>query len=133
MKGGYNHFMEKEIFEQADTIAQTMQGRVKVRVCVARVWVRMPGWQLADARGLPACLPCASWARAQTPTSRPPAPPPSSALPWQMTPLSPMKYSVPGGLDPYMMPRVRLGGLVDHTAVSALVCGVCAVCVRTRA
>ncbi|GAB4813433.1 hypothetical protein N2152v2_000479 [Parachlorella kessleri] len=59
MKGGYNHYMEKEIFEQAETVAQTMQGRVK------------------------------------------------------MTPLSPMKYAVPG-LDPYLMPRVRLGGLVDH-------------------
>lgn len=59
MKGGYNHFMEKEIFEQHETVAQTMQGRVK------------------------------------------------------MTPLSPMKYAVPG-IDPYLMPRVRLGGLVDH-------------------
>lgn len=63
MKGGYNHFMEKEIFEQAETVAQTMQGRVK------------------------------------------------------MTPLSPMKYAVPG-IDPYLMPRVRLGGLVDHIPVS---------------
>ena len=24
-QGGYNHYMEKEIFEQAETIAQTMQ------------------------------------------------------------------------------------------------------------
>ena len=30
MKGGYDHYMQKEIFEQADTVAQTMQGRVKV-------------------------------------------------------------------------------------------------------
>jgi glucosamine--fructose-6-phosphate aminotransferase (isomerizing) len=59
MKGGYNHYMEKEIFEQAETVSQTLQGRVKV------------------------------------------------------TPLSPMKYAVPG-IDPYLMPRVRLGGLVDH-------------------
>lgn len=29
MKGGYDHYMQKEIFEQADTIAQTMQGRIK--------------------------------------------------------------------------------------------------------
>lgn len=29
MKGGYDYFMQKEIFEQADTIAQTMQGRIK--------------------------------------------------------------------------------------------------------
>lgn len=55
--------MEKEIFEQAETIAQTMQGRVKI------------------------------------------------------TPLSPMKYAVPG-IDPYLMPRVRMGGLVDHVSVS---------------
>jgi hypothetical protein len=55
--------MEKEIFEQAETITQTMQGRVKI------------------------------------------------------TPLSPMKYAVPG-IDPYLMPRVRMGGLVDHVAVS---------------
>lgn len=59
MKGGYNHYMEKEIFEQAETLSQTMQGRIKV------------------------------------------------------TPLSPMKYAVPG-IDPYIIPRVRLGGLVDH-------------------
>ncbi len=57
--------MEKEIFEQAETIAQTMQGRVKI------------------------------------------------------TPLSPMKYAVPG-IDPYLMPRVRMGGLVDHVSVSGL-------------
>ena len=63
VQGGYTHFMEKEIFEQAETIAQTMQGRVKI------------------------------------------------------TPLSPMKYAVPG-IDPYLMPRVRLGGLVDHVSVS---------------
>lgn len=63
LQGGYTHFMEKEIFEQAETIAQTMQGRVKI------------------------------------------------------TPLSPMKYAVPG-IDPYLMPRVRMGGLVDHVAVS---------------
>ena len=59
MKGGYDHYMQKEIFEQADTIAQTMQGRVK------------------------------------------------------MTPLSPMKFANPA-IDPYVMPRVRLGGMVDH-------------------
>lgn len=29
MKGGYDHYMQKEIFEQAETIAQTMQGRIK--------------------------------------------------------------------------------------------------------
>lgn len=63
-QGGYTHFMEKEIFEQPETIAQTMQGRVKI------------------------------------------------------TPLSPMKYAVPG-IDPYLMPRVRMGGLVDHVSVSA--------------
>jgi glucosamine--fructose-6-phosphate aminotransferase (isomerizing) len=61
MKGGYAHYMQKEIFEQPETVAQTMQGRIK------------------------------------------------------STPLSPMKFAVPGGaIDPYMMPRVRLGGLVDH-------------------
>ncbi len=63
LQGGYTHFMEKEIFEQPETIAQTMQGRVKI------------------------------------------------------TPLSPMKYAVPG-IDPYLMPRVRMGGLVDHVSVS---------------
>ncbi len=39
-----------------------------------------------------------------------------------MTPLSPMKYAVPG-LDPYLMPRVRLGGLVDHIPVGAELAG----------
>jgi hypothetical protein len=34
----------------------------------------------------------------------------------KITPLSPMKYAVPG-IDPYLMPRVRMGGLVDHVAV----------------
>ena len=60
MKGGYDHYMQKEIFEQPDTVAQTMQGRVKA------------------------------------------------------TPLSPMKFAGGIGADPYLMPRVRLGGLVDH-------------------
>ena len=60
MKGGYDHYMQKEIFEQPDTIAQTMQGRVK------------------------------------------------------LTPLSPVKSLVPTGYDPYLVPRVRLGGLTDH-------------------
>lgn len=60
--------MEKEIFEQPETIAQTMQGRVKI------------------------------------------------------TPLSPMKYAVPG-IDPYLMPRVRMGGLVDHVSVSCAAAG----------
>lgn len=27
VQGGYNHYMEKEIFEQAETVAQTMQVR----------------------------------------------------------------------------------------------------------
>lgn len=60
MKGGFDHYMQKEIQEQPETIAQTMQGRVKV------------------------------------------------------TPLSPMKFAVGARMDPYLMPRVRLGGLVDH-------------------
>ena len=30
MKGGYDHFMQKEIHEQPDSILQTMRGRVKV-------------------------------------------------------------------------------------------------------
>lgn len=36
------------------------------------------------------------------------------------TPLSPMKNALPG-LDPYLMPRVRLGGLVDFIPVSGRV------------
>ena len=28
MKGGYNHFMQKEIHEQPETLARTMQGRI---------------------------------------------------------------------------------------------------------
>ena len=28
MKGGYDHYMQKEIHEQAESILQTMQGRV---------------------------------------------------------------------------------------------------------
>lgn len=29
MKGGYDHFMQKEIHEQPDSILQTMRGRVR--------------------------------------------------------------------------------------------------------
>lgn len=33
-KGEYQHFMQKEIFSQAESLTQTMQGRLKhVRVC----------------------------------------------------------------------------------------------------
>jgi glucosamine--fructose-6-phosphate aminotransferase (isomerizing) len=60
MKGGYDHFMQKEIFEQPDTVAQTMRGRVRA------------------------------------------------------TPLSPMKNALPAGGAAALLPRVRLGGLVDH-------------------
>ena len=28
MKGGYDHFMQKEIHEQPETLARTMQGRI---------------------------------------------------------------------------------------------------------
>lgn len=31
MKGGYDHFMQKEIHEQPESLFQTMQGRVKFR------------------------------------------------------------------------------------------------------
>ncbi len=39
MKGGYNHFMQKEIHEQPESITETMRGRVKFvpspnKVCV---------------------------------------------------------------------------------------------------
>jgi len=61
MKGGYDHFMLKEIFEQPETVAQTMQGRIKA------------------------------------------------------TPISPIKFGVPA-VDKYLVPRVRLGGLVDYVA-----------------
>ena len=62
MKGGYDHFMLKEIFEQPETVAQTMQGRIKA------------------------------------------------------TPISPMKFGVPA-VDKYLVPRVRLGGLVDYVSI----------------
>lgn len=29
MKGGFDYFMEKEIFEQPDSVAQTLSGRVR--------------------------------------------------------------------------------------------------------
>ena len=31
MKGGYDHYMQKEIHEQPDSIQQTMRGRVDFR------------------------------------------------------------------------------------------------------
>ena len=61
MKGGYDHFMLKEIFEQPETVAQTMQGRIKA------------------------------------------------------TPISPIKFGVPA-VDKYLVPRIRLGGLVDYVS-----------------
>ena len=43
-KGDYQHFMQKEIFSQAESLTQTMQGRLKhVRTC---------GWSLL-CRGTP--------------------------------------------------------------------------------
>lgn len=30
MKGGYDHYMQKEIHEQPDSVLQTMRGRVKL-------------------------------------------------------------------------------------------------------
>jgi glucosamine 6-phosphate synthetase-like amidotransferase/phosphosugar isomerase protein len=31
MKGSYDHFMQKEIHEQPESLAQTLMGRIKVR------------------------------------------------------------------------------------------------------
>ena len=43
MKGGYAHFMQKEIHEQPESIHQTMRGRVRfqrgtAKVCTADLW-----------------------------------------------------------------------------------------------
>lgn len=37
MKGGYDHFMQKEIHEQPETLARTMQGRIAFDTA-AKVW-----------------------------------------------------------------------------------------------
>ena len=45
MKGGYDHFMQKEIHEQPETLARTMQGRIAFdtasKVCIK--------WQLLSS------------------------------------------------------------------------------------
>lgn len=37
MKGGYDHFMQKEIHEQPESVTETMRGRVKFRKSPERV------------------------------------------------------------------------------------------------
>ena len=49
MKGGYEHFMQKEIHEQPETLARTMQGRIAFDTA-AKVW------QLAFSKCLSTCL-----------------------------------------------------------------------------
>ena len=43
MKGGYDHFMQKEIFEQPETVAQTMQGRIKATPLSPMKFALVPG------------------------------------------------------------------------------------------
>ena len=49
MKGGYDHYMQKEIHEQPESVLQTMRGRVKMLdatpkvSCPAREWTRLWG------------------------------------------------------------------------------------------
>ena len=42
MKGGYNHFMQKEIHEQPESITETMRGRVKFNSSPDKVY--FPTW-----------------------------------------------------------------------------------------
>jgi glutamine---fructose-6-phosphate transaminase (isomerizing) len=42
MKGGYDHFMQKEIHEQPESLFQTMQGRVRFRTDIQVVHVLTP-------------------------------------------------------------------------------------------
>ena len=44
MKGGYDHYMQKEIHEQPESILQTMRGRVKFSRVVPKVCCRTLGW-----------------------------------------------------------------------------------------
>ena len=37
MKGGYDHFMKKEIHEQPDSVLQTMSGRVRFQRTSSKV------------------------------------------------------------------------------------------------
>ena len=37
MKGGYNHYMQKEIHEQPESIVQTMRGRLNFNTASPRV------------------------------------------------------------------------------------------------
>ena len=39
MKGGYDHFMQKEIHEQPESVTETMRGRVKFVKSPERVWM----------------------------------------------------------------------------------------------
>ena len=65
MKGGYDHYMQKEIHEQPESILQTMRGRVKFSRVVPKVCRRTPN-QCAWKTGNPVSGPFAEacpWTR----------------------------------------------------------------------
>jgi glucosamine 6-phosphate synthetase-like amidotransferase/phosphosugar isomerase protein len=111
MKGGYDHFMLKEIFEQPETVLQTMRGRVKFRQDA-------PAAEVAAAAGSPV-----SWLldeagiSATTPTkangySLPLATAPSLAAPVAAAATVPATTAA-AGYSP-KEERIKLGGLAEH-------------------
>ena len=66
MKGGYEHYMQKEIHEQPESVLQTMRGRVKFDQ-QRKVCTRCRHGRLAPAFAVLACLPaqplsgCTQW------------------------------------------------------------------------
>ena len=56
MKGGYDHFMKKEIHEQPDSVQQTMSGRVRFQRTSSKVLLSLgpkpgppSGWKWGTA------------------------------------------------------------------------------------
>ena len=58
MKGGYDHFMQKEIHEQPESILQTMRGRVKFASKTEQVSMQTAS---SDTEKQPACRNCSPY------------------------------------------------------------------------
>ena len=125
MKGGYDHFMLKEIFEQPETVLQTMRGRVKFRQ-------NAPATEVAAAAGSPVAWTLneagnnnnnnnnnsVGTATANA-TIRISATTPAKPNGYSLPPQSNMKTLPPAAAAAAIAPtpkeeRIKLGGLTEH-------------------
>jgi glucosamine 6-phosphate synthetase-like amidotransferase/phosphosugar isomerase protein len=113
MKGGYDHFMLKEIFEQPETVLQTMRGRVKFQQ-------NAPAAEVAAAAGSPVAWTLIEAGNAINGTS--PTKPNGFALPpFPVGPATTVLPAVnlphafsPAGAVQKQEERIKLGGLAEH-------------------